>query len=61
MIAQSTLASKCRYSGMMNRLQQLEPCCEPARAALKQALKTMKKFAELEGLGAHGKSAEIRK
>jgi histidinol dehydrogenase len=46
---------------MMNRLQQLEPCCEPARAALKQALKTMKKFAELEGLGAHGKSAEIRK
>ena len=30
-------------------------------AALKQVLKTVKKFAELEGLGAHGQSAEIRK
>ncbi len=30
------------------------------RAALKKALPTVKKFAELEGLGAHGKSAEIR-
>jgi len=29
-------------------------------AALKQALPTVKKFAELEGLGAHGKSAEVR-
>jgi histidinol dehydrogenase len=29
--------------------------------ALKQTLKTVKKIAELEGLGAHGKSAEIRK
>ena len=31
------------------------------RASLKQALKSVKKFAELEGLDAHGKSAEIRK
>ena len=30
------------------------------RPALKKALKTVKKFAELEGLDAHGKSAEIR-
>ena len=30
------------------------------RAALKKALKSVKKFAELEGLGGHGKSAEIR-
>jgi histidinol dehydrogenase len=30
------------------------------RASLKKALPTVKKFAELEGLGAHGKSAEIR-
>jgi len=28
---------------------------------LEQTLKSVKKFAELEGLGAHGKSAEIRK
>ena len=31
------------------------------RASLKMALPAVKKFAELEGLGAHGKSAEIRK
>jgi histidinol dehydrogenase len=30
-------------------------------ASLKKALKSVKKFAELEGLDAHGKSAEIRK
>jgi hypothetical protein len=30
-------------------------------AALKQALPAVNKFTELEGLGAHGKSAEIRK
>jgi histidinol dehydrogenase len=31
-----------------------------SKPALKKALKTVKKFAELEGLDAHGKSAEIR-
>jgi hypothetical protein len=31
------------------------------RAALKRALPAVKKFAELEGLDAHGKSAEIGK
>jgi histidinol dehydrogenase len=30
------------------------------RAALKKALSAVKKFAELEGLGAHGKLAEVR-
>jgi histidinol dehydrogenase len=30
-------------------------------ASLKKALPAMEKFAELEGLGAHGKSAQIRK
>jgi histidinol dehydrogenase len=30
------------------------------RAALKKALTATRKFAELEGLAAHGKSAEIR-
>jgi histidinol dehydrogenase len=30
------------------------------RAALKKALKSVKKFADIEGLGAHGKSAEAR-
>ena len=33
---------------------------EYSRASLKKALKSVKKFAELEGLGAHGKSAEVR-
>jgi len=30
------------------------------RASLKIALPAVKKFAELEGLGEHGKSAEVR-
>ena len=30
------------------------------RASLKQALKSVKKFAELEGLDAHERSAEVR-
>ena len=30
------------------------------RASLKKVLTSVKKFAELEGLDAHGKSAEIR-
>ena len=28
--------------------------------ALKKALRAVKKFAEMEGLGAHGRSAEVR-
>jgi histidinol dehydrogenase len=34
---------------------------EYSRASLKKALSAVKKFAELEGLDAHGRSAEIRK
>ena len=33
---------------------------EYSRAALKKSLPTVRKFAEIEGLGAHGNSAEIR-
>jgi histidinol dehydrogenase len=33
---------------------------EYTRASLKKALPAVKKLAELEGLGAHGKSAVIR-
>ena len=33
---------------------------EYSRAALKKSLPTVRKFAEIEGLGAHGRSAEIR-
>jgi histidinol dehydrogenase len=33
---------------------------EYSRASLKKALPVVKKFAELEGLGAHGNSAEVR-
>jgi hypothetical protein len=34
---------------------------EYTRAALKKAVPGVKKFAELEGLGAHGNSAAIRR
>jgi histidinol dehydrogenase len=34
---------------------------EYTRASLKKALPAVRKFAELEGLAAHGRSAEIRK
>lgn len=33
---------------------------EYRRASLKKALPAVRKFAELEGLGAHGKSAGVR-
>ena len=39
---------------MMNSAKQFEPSCEHTRAALKQVLKTVKKFAELEDLRALG-------
>jgi histidinol dehydrogenase len=34
---------------------------EYTHASLKKALPVVKKFAELEGLDAHGKSAEVRR
>jgi histidinol dehydrogenase len=46
---------------MVDQFQRRTSVVEYNRAALKKALPAVKKFAELEGLGAHGKSAEARK
>jgi histidinol dehydrogenase len=44
----------------VDQFQRRTSYVEYSRASLKKALPAVKKFAELEGLGAHGKSAEIR-
>jgi histidinol dehydrogenase len=50
------------FAGLtVDQFQRRTSVVEYNRASLKKALKMVKKFAELEGLGAHGKSAEIRK
>jgi len=50
------------FAGLtVDQFQRRTSVVEYNRVALKRALKSVKKFAELEGLGAHGKSAEIRK
>lgn len=50
------------FAGLtVDQFQRRTSVVEYNRASLKKALPTVKKFAELEGLGAHGKSAEIRK
>jgi histidinol dehydrogenase len=50
------------FAGLtVDQFQRRTSVVEYNRAALKRALKTVKKFAELEGLDAHGKSAEIRR
>jgi histidinol dehydrogenase len=49
------------FAGLtVDQFQRRTSVVEYNRAALKKALPTVKKFAELEGLGAHGHSAEIR-
>jgi len=49
------------FAGLtVDQFQRRTSVVEYSRASLKKALKTVKKFAELEGLGAHGKSAEVR-
>jgi histidinol dehydrogenase len=49
------------FAGLtVDQFQRRTSVVEYNRASLKQALKSVKKFAKLEGLGAHGKSAEIR-
>ena len=49
------------FAGLtVDQFQRRTSVVEYHRAALKKALKGVKKFAELEGLGAHGISAEIR-
>ncbi|GDY22412.1 histidinol dehydrogenase [Verrucomicrobiota bacterium] len=49
------------FAGLtVDQFQRRTSVVEYERGALKQALSAVKKFAELEGLDAHGKSAEIR-
>jgi histidinol dehydrogenase len=49
------------FAGLtVDQFQRRTSVVEYSRASLKKALPAVKKFAELEGLGAHGKSAEIR-
>ena len=49
------------FAGLtVDQFQRRTSYVEYNRASLKKALRTVKKFAELEGLDAHGKSAEIR-
>ena len=49
------------FAGLtVDQFQRRTSVVEYHRASLKKALKSVKKFAELEGLGAHGKSAEVR-
>jgi histidinol dehydrogenase len=49
------------FAGLtVDQFQRRTSVVEYTRAALKKALPAAKKFAELEGLDAHGKSAEIR-
>ena len=49
------------FAGLtVDQFQRRTSMVEYNRASLKKTLKTVKKFAELEGLGAHGKSAEVR-
>jgi histidinol dehydrogenase len=49
------------FAGLtVDQFQRRTSVVEYTRASLKKALPAVKKFAELEGLGAHGKSAEAR-
>ena len=49
------------FAGLtVDQFQRRTSVVEYSRASLKKALSTVKKFAELEGLDAHGKSAEVR-
>ena len=49
------------FAGLtVDQFQRRTSVVEYSRASLKKALPSVTKFAEMEGLGAHGKSAEIR-
>ncbi len=49
------------FAGLtVDQFQRRTSVVEYGRASLKQALPTVRKFAELEGLDAHGRSAEVR-
>jgi histidinol dehydrogenase len=50
------------FAGLtVDQFQRRTSVVEYNRASLKKALKAVRKFAEMEGLDAHGKSAEVRK
>lgn len=50
------------FAGLtVDQFQRRTSVVEYSRVSLKKAWPAVKKFAELEGLGAHGKSAEVRK
>jgi histidinol dehydrogenase len=50
------------FAGLtVDQFQRRTSVVEYSRAALKKALPAVKKFAELEGLDAHGQSADVRK
>lgn len=49
------------FAGLtVDQFQRRTSVVEYSRTAIKKALPAVKKFAEMEGLGAHGKSAEVR-
>jgi len=49
------------FAGLtVDQFQRRTSIVEYNRASLKRALPAVRKFAEIEGLGAHGRSAEIR-
>ena len=49
------------FAGLtVDQFQRRTSVVEYNRASLKKALPAVKKFAQLEGLGAHGRSAEVR-
>jgi histidinol dehydrogenase len=49
------------FAGLtVDQFQRRTSVVEYNRVSLKKALPTVKKFAEIEGLGAHGRSAEVR-
>jgi histidinol dehydrogenase len=49
------------FAGLtVDQFQRRTSVVEYNRASLKKALSAVNKFAEIEGLGAHGKSAEVR-
>ena len=56
-----TGAAGASFAGLTaDQFQRRTSVVEYSRASLKKAQPSVKKFAEMEGLGAHGKSAEIR-
>ena len=49
------------FAGLtVDQFQRRTSVVEYNKAGLKKALKSVRKFAEMEGLAAHGKSAEVR-